>query len=230
MDRTIQDDFERQGPVGRTARSPDVPPLDGDSLAAASIAKALPSDLKRAFAGDGDFYVTRFALDSKQRDVLVQLLVALAEYLPAGWEWMVPVLVAMAYQESNFDLTARGKLGELGLFQFLPDTWAYVGDKVEGSWKHIDSQVRAVLKYIRGTASQLGLDVSQANSFVSIVMAHNAGAAHSWDYQLGLPTADVTAKALGKGKSPHKEVRAYLNASIYAQGIVSKLTKLGYTA
>ncbi len=74
-----------------------------------------------------------------------------AEY---GMDWAL--LAAQCWQETRFDTYAVGRLGEQGLAQFLPETWAQWG---EGDPFDPQDNIRAQARYLKWLIEQMDGDV-----------------------------------------------------------------------
>jgi hypothetical protein len=97
-------------------------------------------------------------------------------------------IIAHAEIESNQNHTATGKLGEYGLWQFLPSTWKKLMGNAD--WKNVENQKIAYIKHAKWIIEKYNLNPQDKNDLKKFLWIWNAG---SVNYERGyLPDTTKT--------------------------------------
>lgn len=96
------------------------------------------------------------------------------KYIADKLKCPVEFIIAHAQIESNQNYLAVGKLGEYGLWQFLPSTWkALMGDL---NWKIIENQCQAYILHSNYLIKRYNLNLNSENDQKIFLWCWNAGA------------------------------------------------------
>ena len=107
------------------------------------------------------------------------------------FDWRL--MASIAYSESRFDTTATSWAGAKGLMQFMPKTFAGLGENPEDI-ANPEASVRAASKYIKSMNRKFASIEDQNERIKFMLASYNSGIGHVYD-----------AQALAKkyGKNPH---------------------------
>lgn len=95
----------------------------------------------------------------------------------ADYDFDYLMLIAMGYQESTLDQSARSKRGAVGVMQVLPSTAEHPPVSIKGVAKSADKNIHAGVKYLHSLTEQYvnDPDIDPKNRLLLTFAAYNAG-------------------------------------------------------